>query len=431
MSDAGSPVGSPAADRSDHREDEVASPAQSPKAAGSDQSDMLSEIDEDEFVQEEEEEDDNVVEERPVDIDENVAMTLKAKRKASTGTAVPKKKEGRRPRKRARDSGDDGDDDGGARRPRKARTEGERRTSRKEAAEPEPENEENLTPEERRRRALDRAIDAAVKNPVKRRRKKDEIDLEEEIDEQIANLKVAMEKACEADNVARDRGEPAVNKLKLLPQVTALLNRTAIQDAVVDPETNFLQSIRFFLEPLNDGSLPAYNIQRDIFAALSKLPINKDALLSSGIGKVILFYTRSKRPEPHIKRTAERLLGEWSRPILKRTDDYKKRHVETREYDIAAAKLAIRQEASGVSSSQITLTQRPAGKTKYELERERALAPEPINPNRAQRLGLPASYTVAPKSTFDQNRTAGDHRPIGAGGIEAFRKMTAKGKGRR
>lgn len=261
-----------------------------------------------------------------------------------------------------------------------------------------------------------------------------------------------MEKACLADNEARARGEPAVNKLKLLPQVTALLNRTAIQDSVVDPETNFLQSIKFFLEPLNDGSLPAYNIQRDIFAALARLPINKDALLSSGIGKVILFYTRSKRPEPHIKRTAERLLGEWSRPILKRTDDYKKRHIETREYDIAyvpttrrssntlqyplltcqlsAAKLALRQEASGVSSSQITLTQRPAGKTKYELERERALAPEPINPNRAQRLGLPASYTVAPKSTFDQNRT-GDHRPIGAGGIEAFRKMTAKGKGRR
>lgn len=143
-----------------------------------------------------------------------------------------------------------------------------------------------------------------------------------------------MEKACVADNEARDNKQPAVNKLNLLPQVTALLNRTAIQDSVLDPETNFLQSVKYFLEPLNDGSLPAYNIQRDIFAALSRLPIGKDSLLSSGIGKVVLFYTRSKRPEPHIRRTAERLLGEWSRPILKRTDDYKKRHVETREFDI-------------------------------------------------------------------------------------------------
>lgn len=143
-----------------------------------------------------------------------------------------------------------------------------------------------------------------------------------------------MEKACVADNEAREKNQPAVHKLKLLPQVTALLNRTAIQDSVLDPETNFLQSVKYFLEPLNDGSLPAYNIQRDIFTALAKLPINKDALLSSGIGKVVLFYTRSKRPEASIKRIAERLLGEWSRPILKRTDDYKKRFVETREFDV-------------------------------------------------------------------------------------------------
>jgi len=273
-------------------------------------------------------------------------------------------------------------------------------------------------------------------------------DLEEEIDEQIATLKVEMEKACVADNDAREKGEPAVNKLNLLPRVTALLNRTAIQDSVLDPETNFLQSVKYFLEPLNDGSLPAYNIQRDIFAALARLPIGKDTLLSSGIGKVVLFYTRSKRPEPHIRRTAERLLGEWSRPILKRTDDYKKRHVETRDFDIgfvylsssmicylltliiSAAKFALRQETS-MGSSQMTLTQRPAGvKSKHELERERALAPEPLHTNRAKPAGLPASYSIAPRSTYDGTRGA-DHRPIGAGGIEAFRKMTQKGKGKR
>ena len=84
---------------------------------------------------------------------------------------------------------------------------------------------------------------------------------------------------------------------------------------------------------LNDGSLPAYNIQRDLFTAMTKLNVEKESLLSSGIGKVVLFYTRSKKPEPAIKRMAERLLGEWSRPILKRTDDYKKRQVESRDYD--------------------------------------------------------------------------------------------------
>jgi transcription factor SPN1 len=160
-------------------------------------------------------------------------------------------------------------------------------------------------------------------------------DLEDAVDDQIAHLKVAMEKACVADNEAREKGMAATNKLKLLPQVTALLNRTAVQDSVLDPETNLLQSVKYFLEPLNDGSLPAYNIQRDIFNALAGLPINNEVLLSSGIGKVVYFYTRSKRPEASIKRIAERLVGEWSRPVLKRTDDYKKRQIETRDFDFA------------------------------------------------------------------------------------------------
>lgn len=119
----------------------------------------------------------------------------------------------------------------------------------------------------------------------------------------------------------------------LLPEVTGILNRNNVQHAVLDPDTNFLQTVKFFIEPLNDGSLPAYNIQRDVFASLIKLNIEKETLLSSGIGKVVLFYTRSKKPEPAIKRMAEKLLGEWSRPILKRTDDYKKRRIETRDFD--------------------------------------------------------------------------------------------------
>lgn len=142
-----------------------------------------------------------------------------------------------------------------------------------------------------------------------------------------------MEKACALDNNARENNEPAIHKLKMLPTVVQLLNRNTVQHSIVDPDTNFLQSVKYFLEPLPDGSLPAYTIQRDLFAALARLPIEKEALLSSGIGKIVLFYTKSKKPEIGVKRTAERLLGDWSRPILKRSDDFKQRKVATREFD--------------------------------------------------------------------------------------------------
>jgi transcription factor SPN1 len=138
-------------------------------------SDVLSDIDENQFN----DYDDTAayIEDRPVEIDEDVAKSLKAsKRKRADGDTIKKPKENRRARKRARNEDGDFSADGaeGAEgRSRKSRADGEPPTANKEAPSPD-ENDENLTPEERRRRAIGRAIDAAVKNPVKRRRKKDE-----------------------------------------------------------------------------------------------------------------------------------------------------------------------------------------------------------------------------------------------------------------
>jgi len=177
MSEAGSPARSPAEPTQElHEEgaDEVHQDGGAADAMSDNESDMLSEVDEDQFG-----DDYDPTNEQPITIDDNIAATLKAaKRKRTDGETTKKPKEGRRPKKRTRgaDDADEGDDDGGARRPRKARTDGERRTARKEAPQQkEAENEEHLTPDERRRRAIDRAIDAELKNPVKRRRKKDEI----------------------------------------------------------------------------------------------------------------------------------------------------------------------------------------------------------------------------------------------------------------
>jgi transcription factor SPN1 len=183
----------------------------------------------------------------------------------------------------------------------------------------------NTDPQTGRRRALEKTMDDALRNPNQRRKKKDGIDLEQMADARIEEMRTMMTQAAQADTTARENGEPAMAKLKLLPQVVSLLNTNTMQSQLVDPENNLLEAVRFFLEPLNDGSLPAYNIQKELFAALGKLPINKDALVASGIGKVVLFYTRSKRPEQSIKRQAERLLTDWMRPILKRSDDYRKR----------------------------------------------------------------------------------------------------------
>lgn len=271
-----------------------------------------------------------------------------------------------------------------------------------------------------------------------------------------------MEAACEADNEAVQNGQPAIQKVKLLPEVMALLNRQNITHAVLDPESNFLQAVKFFLEPLSeDGSLPAYNIQREIFTALTRMPVEKEALLSSGIGKVVLFYTKTKRAQPEIKRMAERLMGEWSRPILKRTDDYKKRFIDTKVVDtrfvytdslpnpfsvprltkstsppLPHSQLKNTRTATQPSSSSQSLAHRPSASNaiaaKLAERRAKQLEPVRTNPNRARPIAQPASYTVAPVSNGAEAVGGGEnHRPVGASGVEAFRRMTQKGKNRK
>lgn len=169
-----SPIASPIADDNDD------------DAMSDRDSDQLSEVDVDDL-----EDYDPLkanIETRPVEIDEDVAKSLKAtKRKRAGAEAASKKpKEGRRQKKRRTGDGDDevsaadgtiiegkrrrGGDGGGEG--------GEKRIKARPSAKasPAPEDEENLTPEQRRARAIEKAMDAAMKaKKSTRRSKKDDI----------------------------------------------------------------------------------------------------------------------------------------------------------------------------------------------------------------------------------------------------------------
>ena len=280
-----------------------------------------------------------------------------------------------------------------------------------------------------RRRELDRKMDAALKNPNRSRRRKNEgivsldgigiycitndiQDVANNLDEEAKNLYQAMQAAAESDNNARinrDNPQPAIHKLKLLPDVVAFLNRNGneMENAIAD--NNVLEGVRFFLEPLGDASLPAYNIQRELFAILSRLPISKDTLISSGLGKVVIFYTKSKKVQPEINRQADRLLAEWTRPILKRSDNYRNRALETRAYDPAT----IQQKSK---ASRIAIAETPEERRRREL----AL---PRYQNRARVDNTQRSYSIVPMSSTPIGQGAG--RQAG-GGDDAFKRLKAR-----
>ena len=95
-------------------------------------------------------------------------------------------------------------------------------------------------------------------------------------------------------------------------------------------DNNLLEAVRRWLEPLPDHSLPALNIQREFFAIIRKMEFIDSAVLKeSGLGRVVLFYTKCKRTTLDIKRIANDLVSIWSRPIIKRSASYRDRIVPT------------------------------------------------------------------------------------------------------
>ncbi|KAI9673365.1 MAG: Transcription factor iws1 [Trizodia sp. TS-e1964] len=382
------------------------------------------------------------LDDRPaIAVDEsNVALLGTHKRKrAATEVDDPAKKKKkvnrrekiRKPRKKDSDDGFSGGEEIDGKRERKKRSviekKGAAKASKRDAT---PENEENLSPEEIRKRNLDKAMDEALRNPNRRRRKKDEINLEEMADAEIAEVKYLMDKAAQNDSDARKdedpaKRKPATEKLRLLPLVMRLLNRSNLAHLLVDPETNFLKSVKFFIEPLIDGSLPAYNIQREIFAALGRLPIDYESLKASGIGSVVTFYMKSKRVELSIKRQAERLVSEWSRPILKRSEKYSDLKYTTAAYD-PSSNLPIR-SSQLPSTTQASLGQPRSAAAKLEA----FLAPSKAT-NRARVQAANTSYSIVPQSVIPQKltnaQTLANAKPLGHANDSRFRKMIAKDK---
>ncbi|KAI5300218.1 hypothetical protein KEM56_002632 [Ascosphaera pollenicola] len=248
-----------------------------------------------------------------------------------------------------------------------------------------------------------------MQKPTKRRAKKqDGIDLNDLADSQIEEMRRRMTDAARFDSEAKKAGQPVFHKMAMLSEVVSLLNKTQFVHSLVDPEINLLEAVKFFLEPLDDASLPAYEIRSKLFGCLQKLPINKEALIASGIGKVVLFYTKSKQTEPHLKRQAEKLMSDWTRTVIQRTDDYSKRVYQTADFNPSASK-------------RTKPPTTPADRAAEERTRE-LLPPRLANRARAD-LG-PTSYTIVPKPVLvNESKFA---RPIGATGAERWRKMRGK-----
>lgn len=253
-----------------------------------------------------------------------------------------------------------------------------------------------------RRADVDARIAAAIKagkKKPKRRLKDGEEDLDHQADAEVADLRSAMMMAAEDDVMSNEDRKPALAKLRLLPRVVDGLQKSHWQQSIFD--SNLLEAVRRFLEPLPDKSLPALNIQRELFKALEKLSPSIDtiSLKMSGLGKVVIFYSRCRRVEPDLRRRADRLIEAWSRPILKRSASYR-----AMEIPKAAASYGARRGAAAAAGAGLTQEQRlmlSQGQSQTDPNRRNVSIPQPIT----------GGFKVAPRSVLEG--------AAGAGGVVA------------
>eukprot|EP00850_Spirogloea_muscicola_P012119 SM000077S21593 [mRNA] locus=s77:447003:450130:+ [translate_table: standard] len=138
--------------------------------------------------------------------------------------------------------------------------------------------------------------------PGKGRRKRSERTAEETamlVDQFMTKLEVAAEEDADANR----RGEPAVHKLRMLPELKTVLDKRLLQQEFLD--RGILTVLKNWLEPLPDGSLPNINTRSVVLKLL--------------LDQVVMFLSRVPDEIPANRRIANDLVQKWSRPIFQKS----------------------------------------------------------------------------------------------------------------
>ncbi|XP_075518075.1 protein IWS1 homolog 1-like [Primulina tabacum] len=139
----------------------------------------------------------------------------------------------------------------------------------------------------------------------------------------VEKIMAELEIVAEEDAELNRQAKPAVNKLKKLPLLMDVLAKKQLQQEFLDH--GVLNLLKNWLEPLPDGSLPNINIRAAVLKILHDLPIDleqhdrREQLKKSGLGKVIMFFSKSDEETTANRKLAKELVDKWSRPIFNKS----------------------------------------------------------------------------------------------------------------
>ncbi|XP_015897712.3 protein IWS1 homolog 1 [Ziziphus jujuba] len=216
----------------------------------------------------------------------------------------------------------------------------------------------------------------------------------------VENVMAELEVTAEEDAELNRQGKPAINKLKKLPLLTEVLAKKQLQQEFLDH--GVLTLLKNWLEPLPDGSLPNINIRAAILKILSDFPIDleqydrREQLKKSGLGKVIMFLSKSDEETTSNRKLAKELVDKWSRPIFNKSTRFE----DMRNLDDERAPFR-RPSVKKPMNSAAGMESRDGDFDLDEFSKERKSSQSSSRQHASRPEAAPLDFVVRPQSKID------------------------------
>jgi transcription factor SPN1 len=183
---------------------------------------------------------------------------------------------------------------------------------------------------------------------------------------------------------------PAMSKISILKECVDQINSVTNQQWFVN--FNGLNILKTWLSKNPDGSLPNLTLRTEILKCLQQLPIGKDKLRSSQLGKAIKALLTDQRETLQNRKICQGLIQKWLANVLE-TENSIRNHMEVQQYELNKVAGQKRKRVMQKSKSQAELDRQ------LKIERARQIQKESNERRHPQMFGKANNvFRLLPKS---------------------------------
>lgn len=125
----------------------------------------------------------------------------------------------------------------------------------------------------------------------------------------------SMREIYRQDREALEAGRAGLLRLRAVDGIAHKILRKDTQEACV--RMGVLGEVKHWLEPLPDSSLPSQKIKKALLETLCHVKATRYDLASSGVGKIVYFYSRNTAEAKDVRKLARDLVAKWKAMIIK------------------------------------------------------------------------------------------------------------------